>query len=112
MCNTYNGYVNYQTWAVSLWLDNDYGSYTYYVERAEELIESNDGDIEQAHHDLASKIENDHDNPIETGVYSDLLTHALGNVDWHGVAESFIELAKEQIESETEDRVEQDDDRD
>ena len=27
MDNTYNGYANYETWNVCLWIDNEYGIY-------------------------------------------------------------------------------------
>lgn len=30
----YNGWTNYETWCVSLWLDNDSGSYDHWRERA------------------------------------------------------------------------------
>ena len=30
----YNGWTNYETWAVNLWIDNDQGSYTYWREQA------------------------------------------------------------------------------
>ena len=29
MCKEYNGHKNYQTWCVSLWLDNDEGLYNW-----------------------------------------------------------------------------------
>ena len=34
---TYNGWTNYETWAVALHIDNDEGTYTYVRERAEEI---------------------------------------------------------------------------
>jgi hypothetical protein len=33
----YNGWKNYETWAVALHLDNDYGTYTMVRERADEI---------------------------------------------------------------------------
>ena len=30
---TYNGFTNYETWAVSLWLGNEYASYQYWREK-------------------------------------------------------------------------------
>ncbi len=26
----YNGWTNYETWAVSLWIDNDHATYAYW----------------------------------------------------------------------------------
>lgn len=36
-CKQYNGYVNYETWAVTLWIDNEEDSYNFWRERAREL---------------------------------------------------------------------------
>lgn len=40
----YNGWQNYETWNVALWLDNEQGSYNYWRERAEEIVKDADGD--------------------------------------------------------------------
>jgi hypothetical protein len=32
---TYNGWTNYETWCVHLWLTNDEGTYNYWREEAE-----------------------------------------------------------------------------
>jgi len=35
---TYNGWSNYETWAVNLWLTNEEGSYRYWTDRTREVI--------------------------------------------------------------------------
>ena len=37
---SYNGWKNYQTWNVALWIDNDYGLYSAAVEFAEGFTEN------------------------------------------------------------------------
>ena len=100
MCEQYNGYVNYQTWVTSLWLDNDQGSYSHWLGIAKELVED---DADTASWELGKLIKEYHEEfkPTEvSGVYSDLLQHALDSVDWEEVAESFVESAKEEMEEE------------
>lgn len=36
---TYNGWPNYETWNVMLWMDNEEGAYTYYRERVRRFKE-------------------------------------------------------------------------
>ena len=98
---TYNGYANYQTWVVSLWLDNDEGSYDYYSDLAHELLDDNDNDRDKTLYQLANRIKDDleENNPLDgASVYTDLLTDALGMVEWQEVADSFVDLAIEQAE--------------
>ena len=38
MCDKYNGYANYQTWNVGLWIDNDQGTYNLVMEEAGEFL--------------------------------------------------------------------------
>lgn len=81
--STYNGWTNYETWVTKLWMDNDEGSYRYWAEQARHA------DIAS----LARMIEEEHDEaaPATTGIFADLLTHALGRVNWEEIAESLIE---------------------
>jgi hypothetical protein len=38
--NKYNGWSNYETWNVALWMDNDEGNYDYWNERTTEICEA------------------------------------------------------------------------
>jgi len=104
---SYNGWANYETWAVVLWLDNDEGSYRYCRELAERAIDEA-GDCRQveqgiwteeqaARFTLADALEQEHTEgmPELSGVYSDLLLSALGSVDWHEVAAHYIDGVRE-----------------
>lgn len=43
---TYNGWTNYETWNVKLWIDNEEGDYRYWLERVAEIKEENTDDCE------------------------------------------------------------------
>jgi hypothetical protein len=84
MCNTYNGYKNYETWNVALWMDNDPGSQGYWMEQAENA---------ESITTLADMMKDEHEEsmPEVTGVYADLLQAALDSVDWYEIAENYWE---------------------
>lgn len=104
---TYNGWTNYETWNVKLWLDNDQGTQEYWNERATEIynspaaiVKTNDGftRTERAVLLLAESLKFDLDDsmhdmgvPKLNGFYADLLNTALSEVNWHEIAESFLE---------------------
>lgn len=102
---TYNGWTNYETWAVNLWIDNDQGSHTYWREQAGSHYE-NAADCESvreglwshrsaARSKLAEQIKEEFEeaSPLadQANVYSDLLTAALGEVDWREIADHLLE---------------------
>ena len=105
MCNSYNEYKNYETWAVSLSLDNDYDVYQHWHGRRV-IIESQSDYAEQVKsgiwtwqqytlYTLASEIEESikGKNPFvdQANIYTDLLNAALSVIDWVEVAQSFCE---------------------
>ena len=99
---TYNGWTNYETWAVNLWLDNEEGTQAYWSERAREVFRTSEADeyntrTERAKSDLADELKREHEEntPEVTGVFADLLNAALSEVDWHEIAKSMIDNAKE-----------------
>ena len=106
---TYNGWKNYETWAVKLWLDNDEPTYRYIrrlireTETVSRCTQQGCGDLR---HDrdardwiatiqgLANDIEafvacNAPD--LGASMYADLLYAALNDVDWLEIAEAFLE---------------------
>ena len=101
---TYQGWENYATWCVDLWLRNDSGSYHYWRDRTRSTVRgawSMDNVInglwtesEAARISLAEQLkEATHDeSPLqEASVYTDLLGSALDDVNWSEIAASFIE---------------------
>lgn len=79
----YNGYRNYETWLVNLWLDN--GDSVC-------CLASDFRDL----HDFSNAIRDEltdraNDAVGSTGMFSDLLGAALQVVDWRAVAESLAD---------------------
>src|SRR5438445_11213964 len=90
---TYNGWANYETWAVRLWMDNDEGTYNYWRERTREIHEATHprhilSQREAAQIDIADELKREHEEnaPEVSGVFGDLLSAALSEVDWHEIA--------------------------
>jgi len=92
----YNGWTNYETWAVKLWMDNEEPSYRYWRERAEQEYEAADEEFTKrgnATFALADSIKEQHEEalPELEGFASDLLRGAFSEVNWHEIAESLID---------------------
>ena len=43
---SYNGWTNYETWNVKLWIDNEECDYRYWLERVQEIKSEHTGDCE------------------------------------------------------------------
>src|SRR5262245_60300287 len=101
---TYNGYANYETWAVCLWLENDESSYRYWKEAAGEA-KAEAAECWQVKEKiwpadkaplflLADRLKDEVTDglpDLPPSLYSDLLNAALCEVDWPEVAEAFLE---------------------
>lgn len=85
----YNGWANYETWVVKLWMDNSADSYQYYKDVTSTFKDDAVG--------LADALKQEfHDgNPItEANVWADLMNSALSEVDWYEIAKSLLDDAE------------------
>jgi hypothetical protein len=88
----YNGWTNYETWLVSLWLDNEEGSYNAVRDMARENDNARD---------LADALKSMHEEamPETTGVFADLLNAAMSEVNWREIAEHYLGDLQEEVEA-------------
>lgn len=97
--SSYNGWSNYETWIVNLWLGNDEGSYNTCRTLAQRCFEEAVADQvlsrkERACYQLAKELKEmiEDGNPLasEASVYADLINASLSEVNWKEVANSLL----------------------
>lgn len=103
---TYNGWSNYATWVVKLWIDNEDVSMGYWWEAAQQTWEDAKADDSYPSQTKEQsflcrfadrlKEEYEEDHPTTHGVFADLLTYALGQVNWYEIAEHYVDDVKEE----------------
>ena len=99
----YNGWTNYETWCVHLWLTNEEGSYRYWMEEARRHVAeapdqmcARDWDYtipKAASYTLSEQLayELEHAEILKAAsMYTDLLVAALESVEWREIAEAFV----------------------
>lgn len=107
---TYNGWTNYETWVVNLWMDNNEGSYDHWREVAQDIYNNSAeepalGGLGMTKKDdavylLADRLKNDHEEAkdeilerleLTSSLWADLLGAALGEANWREIAEHLLE---------------------
>lgn len=81
----YNGWTNYETWAV-----NEDSSYGYWTERARELKGKDDA-ITVLASELQDSFQEAIPEQVDGTVYRDLLDAALERVNWREIAKWLLE---------------------
>ena len=108
---TYNGWTNYETWNVKLWMDNDQWSQQLWTEAAQDCYanareRSHCTRDEAASQELAERLkahfEDAAQDMLETAkqtcsMFADLIGAALDEVNWDEIAASLME----EVEKET-----------
>ena len=100
---SYNGCANYETWAVKLWLDNEEYSQRYWEAEAREALEESadeDNPKAEAMVILAENLESflEANTPTTSGLYQDLLTAAIGEINYLEIAEAWLEDVEIEVE--------------
>jgi hypothetical protein len=102
---TYNGWTNYETWLVNLWMDNEQGSHEFFRETAREIYDGHEPipdtrltRAEVTRFRFADWLKEHHEEnmPEMPGVYGDLLGGALSSVNWDEIARHYIEAIEEE----------------
>ena len=90
---TYNGWTNYETWNVKLWLDNDEGTYDEVRAMARRS---------RSAYDLGQELREfvlDGMPDLGASMYADILGAALRDVNWQEIAEAYREDEDAEVEA-------------
>ncbi len=101
MSDRYNGWTNYETWNVHLWLANEEITQRQWEQNASACWKEAENHApylsrsDKARHLLGDQLrEAVEDHPLidSPSTYSDILTHALGRVNWPHTSHAFASL--------------------
>ena len=96
MCKEYNGYTNYETWCINLWIDNDQGLY----DEVRSLAHESKSPYELANmiKDLVEEL-----NPVQdASMFGDLMQSAIDNCNFDEIADNIYEELEPEEEAEVE----------
>lgn len=101
----YNGWKNYETWNVALWIDNDQSTYSMRTQWAQDAWDSAVADkyftrADRAILALSETLKEfiEEYNPLSrtATLYTDLLGAALSEVDYYEIAKNWLEDVEQQ----------------
>jgi hypothetical protein len=97
----YNGWKNYETWNVALWIDNEQGAQNYAYELTRDAVEAHEartgygttveGSLAHYLKEWVEEMRPD----LGATMFADLLGAALSKVDWFELARNYLETLEE-----------------
>jgi hypothetical protein len=91
---TYNGWSNYETWLVNLWLTNEQSTQDFLEHRRSILSNGNNPHKEDLFASLIREyVEQERETWHESAasLWNDLINAALQQVDWREIARAYLE---------------------
>jgi len=101
----YNGWTNYETWNVALWLDNGEMDEGVKEERVRQACEENEeksdavNDVCQWLKDYVDEMQ-ENGQIVVVGMFADLLNAALSEVDYYEIAEHYVDEVWDDVKKE------------
>lgn len=103
----YQGWANYPTWAMNLWLSNDEGLYYAAMQITEDAVAGRTGADDFALAEIRSDVADalkeyvtqDLAPDLGATFAADLLGYALGEVDWYELGQAWLENVGEAVSS-------------
>ena len=89
----YNGWKNYETWLVNLWLGEDF---RIYAEEQPDSFACDQYKLSLALKDYTEEVVQMDTLSVEGGLIVDLLNAALSAVDWYEIAEHYVREEEEE----------------
>jgi hypothetical protein len=102
----YNGWTNYETWCVDLWLSNEETEYNYWCEQAASVKKEYEEDAQE--YRLADLLKDNLEERAEeaipeASVFSDLLRAAISEVNFEEIAKCMLDNVEVDEDEEEED---------
>jgi hypothetical protein len=99
MTKTHEGWSNYATWAVNLWVSNDEGLYLEKGQRVDRALRYGARDFAEEIESWIEDMRPDLSTALAGGLYADLLSFALGEVNWRELATDWLDAAAQEASS-------------